>query len=272
MSASTDLETVRVEGSGPIRHLVLNRPEVHNAVNAQLVADVYEACLALDSDPAVRAVIVRGEGPSLCSGADLGQRAGSTLDAMLASKQGARMYDTLMHLNPITIAVCHGYMIGGGAVLPAACDFRVGGPSVSLTLNEVSIGFNLTWHSLPALVNLVGPHRAKEMLILGRTYGVAELEGFGFFTEVVAADSDLLPAAQRLAQAVANQPPVPVTASKASINAQAMPLGRAIQHLDHIAVGYMGKSTSSRTARGSYFDRTSAADEAPGRSLDWSDD
>ena len=246
-------ETVRVEGDGPVRHLVLNRPEVHNAVNAQLVADVHAACLEIDADPSIRVVIFRGEGKSFCSGADLKQARGSSLDAMLGSKHGARMYDTLMHLNAITVILCHGYMIGGGGVFPAACDFRIGGPSVSLTLNEVGIGANLTWHSVPALVNLVGPHRAKEMLILGRTYGTDDLDAMGFFTEVVADDSDLIAAGERLADQIVRQPPVPVTVTKASINAQAMPLGRAVQHMDHVAVGYMGKSDSSRTARQTYF-------------------
>jgi enoyl-CoA hydratase/carnithine racemase len=232
---------------------VLNRPSVHNAVNPQLVADVHAACLFIDRDPAIRAVVLRGEGKSFCSGADLKSPRVSSLEAMLGSKNGARMYDTLLHLNAITIAVCHGYMIGGGAVLPAACDFRIGGPSVQLTLNEVSIGFNLTWHSVATLVNLVGPHRAKEMLILGRTYGVGELERFGYFTDVVDDDGGLIPAAERIAAEVVNQPPVPVTVSKASINAQAMPVGRAVQHLDHVAVGYMSKSESSRTARRTYF-------------------
>jgi len=150
--------------------------------------------------------------------------------------------------------LCHGYMIGGGAVLPAACDFRIGSPTVNLTLNEVSIGFNLTWHSLPALVNLVGAQRAKEMLILGRTYNMADLNEMGYFTDVVADDEALILAGERLADEVVKQPPVPVTVTKASINAQAMPLGRAIQHMDHLAVGYMGKSDNSRVARNTYFD------------------
>lgn len=247
------LETVRIDGDGPVRHLVLNRPQVHNAVNPQLIADVHTALVALDTDTSVRVVILRGEGKSFCSGADLRSPRATSLGAMVNSKAGARMYDTLLHLNPITIALCHGYHIGGGAVLPAACDFRIGGPSVSLTLNEVSIGFNLTWHSLPVLVNLVGPHKAKEMLILGRTYGLEQLDAMGFFTETVADDAELVPAAERLAAEVVRQPPVPVTVSKASINAQAMPMGRAIQHLDHVTAGYMGKSESSKTARLTYF-------------------
>ncbi len=249
-----EFETVRIDGEGPVRHLVLNRPEVHNAVNGQLVADTHAAVSLLDADSSVRVVIVRGEGKSFCSGADMKQPRMSPQDAMLASKQGAKMYDALLHLNPITIALCHGYMIGGGAVLPAACDFRIGSPTVNLTLNEVSIGFNLTWHSLPALMNLVGPHRAKEMLILGRSYDLNQLDGYGYFTEMVNDDAALVPAGEELAAQVVNQPPVPVTVTKASINAQSMPLGRSIQHMDHVAVGYMGKSDSSRTARTSYFD------------------
>ncbi len=249
-----EFETVRVDGDGPVRHLVLNRPQVHNAVNAQLVADLQAACSAIDGDSNVRAVIVRGEGKSFCSGADLRQPRLSSLDNMLGSKAGARMYDTLLHLNAITIALCHGHLIGGGAVLPAACDFRIGSPSLRLTLNEVSIGFNLTWHANATLVNLVGPHRAKEMLLLGRTYDLETLEKFGFFTDSVEDDAALIAAGERLAAEIVNQPPVPTTVSKASINAQAMPMGRALQHLDHVAVGYMSKSENSRLARQTYFD------------------
>ncbi len=251
--AVIELETVRIEGDGPVRHLVLNRPEVHNAINAQLVQDVLEACLVIERDTSVRVVIVRGEGRSFCSGADIKQPRLDPIDNMAGSKAGARTYDTLLHLSAVTIACCHGYMIGGGAVLPAACDFRIGSPSLSLTVNEVSIGFNLTWHSTATLVNLVGPHRAKEMLILGRTYDLAQLDKWGFFTEVVDSDDELVPAAERLAAEVTNQPPVPVAASKASINAQAMPVGRSVAHLDHVAVGYMGMSENSRLARQTYF-------------------
>jgi enoyl-CoA hydratase len=252
-TAPMQFETVRLDGTGPVRHLVLDRPRVHNAVNAQLVADVYHACLEVEADPAVRVVIVRGDGPSFCSGADLKAPRLSTTGAMVNSKNGARMYDTLLHLNAVTIAACHGHLIGGGGVLPAACDFRIGAPSVQLCLNEVSIGFNLTWHSLPVLVDLVGAARAKEMLILGRTYTCAQLDRWGFWTEVVDDEAELVPAAERLAAAVVRQPPAPVTASKASINAQALPVARAVQHMDHLAVGLMSRLDNSRIARETYF-------------------
>ena len=82
---------------------------------------------------------------------------------------------------------------------------------------------------------------------------MAELNEFGYFTATVDGDDDLIPAAEELALEVLNQPPVPVTVTKASINAQAMPVGRAIQHMDHLAVGYMGKSDNSHVARTTYF-------------------
>jgi len=248
-----ELETVRLDGEGPVRHLVLNRPRVHNAVNAQLVADVHQACLAVDADPSIRVVILRGEGPSFCSGADLKAPRATKAEAMTGSKNGARMYDTLLNLNAVTIAACHGYLIGGGAVFPAACDFRIGAPTVKLTLNEVSIGFNLTWHSLPVLINVVGAQRAKEMLLLGRTYGYRQLDAMGFFTEIVESEGDLVPACERLAAEVVRQPPVPTTVSKSSINAQSLAHARAIQHMDHVAVGFMNFSQNSRTARETYF-------------------
>ena len=98
-----ELESVRIDGEGAVRHLVLNRPEVHNAVNAQLVRDMHEAVRWLDGDASVRVVIVRGEGKSLCSGADLKQDRTSSQDTMLGSKHGATMYDALMHLSLIHI-------------------------------------------------------------------------------------------------------------------------------------------------------------------------
>ncbi len=249
-----ELETVRVEGDGPIRHLVLNRPAVHNAVNPQLIADVTTAAAALDRLRDVRVVILRGEGKSFCSGADLKVPRMNTTESIDMSKAGARMADLLTNLSPITIACMHGYCIGGGAVLPATCDFRLAASSTSLTINEVSIGFNLTWHTIPAVIQLVGPARAKEMIILGHTYGAEQLLDYGFVNEVVAEDA-LLARATELAEEIARQPAWPTFSTKASINAYAKALDRSIHHLDHLSAALMGHSENSRIARETYFSK-----------------
>ena len=136
------------------------------------------------------------------------------------------MADILTNLSPITIACLHGYCIGGGAVIPAACDFRIAGKSTSLTINEVSIGFNLTWHTIPAVIHLVGPARAKEMIILGHTYKAAQLLDYGYVNEVVD-DAEVLPRAEALAGEICNQPPFPTFATKQSINACTRALDRS---------------------------------------------
>jgi len=246
-------ETIRVEGDGPVRHLVLNRPKVHNAVNAQFIDDVTQACISLDRLRDVRVVIVRGEGKSFCSGADLKALEVNTSTTIDRSRAGARMADILTHLSPITIACMHGYCIGGGAVLPAACDFRLAARSTQLTINEVSIGFNLTWHTIPAVVQLVGPARAKEMILLGHTYDAGQLLDYGYVNEVTDDDA-LLPRALELAAEICNQPPWPTYSTKASINAYAKALDRSVHHLDHLSTALMGRSENSRIARTSYFD------------------
>jgi enoyl-CoA hydratase/carnithine racemase len=165
------------------------------------------------------------------------------------------MADVLTHLSPITIACLHGYCIGGGAVLPAACDFRLAAESTELTINEVSIGFNLTWHTIPSVVQLVGPARAKEMIILGHTYRPQQLLEYGYINEVLG-DAELLPRALQLAEEICNQPPWPTFSTKASINAYAKALDRSVHHLDHISTALMGRSENSRIARETYFDKS----------------
>ncbi len=121
-------------------------------------------------------------------------------------------------------------------------------------MNEVSIGFNLTWHTIPAVVQLVGPAKAKEMIILGHTYGAETLHDYGFVNEVVAEDR-LLDRAFELADEICRQPPWPTFSTKASINAYAKALDRSIHHLDHISTALMGHSENSRIARETYFSK-----------------
>ena len=248
-----EFETIRLEGDGPVRHLVLNRPEVHNAISPTLVKEVRDACLMVDDDPNVRVMILRGEGKSFCSGADLKVPRASSAGRMIGSKQGARMFDILTNLNAITIACCHGHMIGGGGILAAGCDFRIGSPTMKVCLNENSIGANLTWHSIPAMIQLVGPTKTKEMLIFGRTYGSDAMTEFGFLDQTVDGDDELVAAAEAMAAEVVAQPPVPVTMTKASVNAWTKALDRSVQHMDHVAVGFTTKSENSSIAMSTYF-------------------
>jgi enoyl-CoA hydratase/carnithine racemase len=249
-----EFDTLRIEGDGPIRHVILNRPHIHNAINEQFIRELTEACIALDSVRDVRVVILRGAGKSFSSGADLNALAPNASGWIDNARAGERMYDLLTNLAPITIACMHGYCIGGGAVLPAACDFRLAATSTSLTINEISIGFNLTWHTIPAIVQLVGAPRAKEMILLGHTYSAAQLLDYGFVNEVVDDDA-LLQRALELADEICKQPPWPTFSTKASINAYSKALDRSVHHLDCLSTALMSHGENSRIARETYFNR-----------------
>ena len=244
-------ETLKIEGEGPILQLVLNRPEKLNAISNQMLKDIVDASFYLDSLPDCRSVILRGEGRSFSAGADLSEgitHGGSSGQMMARSKMGARAVDALTEVNAITIAALHGHVIGGAACLAMACDFRIGATSTQVSIRESSLGISLSWHSIPNVVHLVGPTRAKEMIYFGEFYSAEKMLEYGFLEEVVDAKM-LLETAEKLAAKVVAQPPLPLTLSKSTINAVVKAMDRAICNLDEVGVTFTGKSHDSEIAR-----------------------
>lgn len=248
-------ETMKLVGDGPVRHLVFNRPKVHNAVNRRFLRDVVQASLHIETLQDCRVVIVRGEGPSFCSGADLKEglvNQGQPQEMMGRAKDGARAIQSLGDVQPITIAAVHGNAIGGGAMLAMACDFRIATTTAKLSVREVSLGISLSWQSIPNVVNLVGPSKAKEMILFGDTYDAATMERYGVYDQVVP-DDKLLSAADALAARVMAQAPLPVAMTKASINAYVHALDKAVFHADAVGLTLTGRSKDAATAKEAFF-------------------
>jgi methylglutaconyl-CoA hydratase len=137
-------ETVEIERDGALAWVWMNRPEVHNAFNARLIADLAAACRELESDPAVRVVILGGRGKSFSAGADIHwmKAAGEAgeeenfRDAMAL----AEMLRTLAELGKPTIARVHGAAFGGGMGLACACDICVVSEAAVFATSEVRFG------------------------------------------------------------------------------------------------------------------------------------
>ncbi len=253
-------ETLKLEGSGPVLRIVLNRPAVHNAINRQVLQELLDVCMEIERRPDCRCVILRGEGPSFSSGADLKEgmtRRGDAGGMMLWAKGGARVVDALTDLTPVTVAAVHGYAIGGGACLAMACDFRIAAESAQVSIRESRLGISLSWHSIPNVVHLVGPSRAKEMVMFGEMYSARTLLDYGFFDRVVPED-ELADAALALAEKVVRQPPLPVLMTKASINALVKSHDRAVFHLDEAGVALTAGTRDAQEAA-----RTVFSDETP---------
>ena len=256
-----DWQTIKIEGEGEVLHLVLNRPGMHNAINQQLLQELLVACATIEAQGDCRCVIVRGAGPSFSSGADLKEgrfstrmaHGDSTGQALHRARLGSKVINALGDLTPVTIAAVHGHAIGGGACLAMACDFRIGAEGASVAIRESKLGLSLSWHSIPNVVHLVGPSRAKEMIMFGEPHPARQLLEWGFFNELVP-ESELISAAEALAAKVVRQPPIPVQMTKASVNALVKALDRSIFHLDAPGVTLTSRTRDAAKARAAFFE------------------
>ncbi len=225
---------------GAVATLTLNRPERRNAITAEMMEKLEEASLELARDEAARSVVFRAEGADFSVGADLrampSERArdrpqGSMLTRRRNAELGSRLMRAMQEIPQPTICAIQGIATGAGACIASACDFRIGAQDARIGYGEVKIGINLMCNAAPICVHLVGPARAKQMIMSGRLFDAATLERWGFLDRVVAAE-DLDSEARAMAEEYAGLPPVAVQMIKRSINQIAGALDRAIMHMD----------------------------------------
>ena len=223
------LETVRadldpsVEGLGTI---TLTRPDRLNAMGATMLRELVEAARWFDRRLAVRVVIVRGEGRAFSAGADLRDPPSAPGDEGTAGwaarreagQRGLRMANAIEQMRAITIAQVHGYAVGGGLVLVAACDLRVATDDAQFFIPEVELGVPLAWGGIPRLVREIGPALTKELVITCRRFGAPEAKSIGFLNRVVP-PSRLETETLELAQQVLAMPAGPVIMTKDHVNA-----------------------------------------------------
>src|SRR5882672_7375633 len=134
---------VEVERDGAVARLWLNRPEVHNALSAELGAELAAAFHAAAHDDSLRVVVLGGRGPSFCAGADIGAMkasANATYDANLAeARRLAAMFSALADLQKPVVGRVHGGVYGGGVGLCCACDVVVASDDAKFGLTEVRL-------------------------------------------------------------------------------------------------------------------------------------
>ncbi len=222
---------------GPVATVTLNRPGKLNALSVELMDEIRVCAEKFRDDTDTRVVIFAGAGKHFCAGADLSDPArAALLDAPLierrrATQLGQRMIRALLEIEQITIAAIHGVCLGGAACIATALDFRLGAEGCTAGYPEIDLGINLSWFGLPLCVRLVGPARAKRMVILGQKEPAATLLQWGFLDEVVPA-AELLPRARALAAQYAAKPPMAAQMIKRSVNAISGALDQAVMHLD----------------------------------------
>lgn len=231
----SEYEFLELDRTGAVTTIWLNRPDKFNALSVELMSEIEQVARSFLGDETTRVVVFRGHGKHFSAGADLKPDRSAAPSPLVMRRRdsglGARMIRAIMEIDQVTIAGIQGAALGGAACIATACDFRIGSDDCFCGYPEVNLGMNLMWQALPLCVHLIGPARAKRMIMLGANENAATLENWGFLDEVVARE-DLDQAVEKMAKAYAAQPPVAVQMIKQSINAVSSALDRAIMHMD----------------------------------------
>ncbi len=171
--------------------VTMNRPDVRNAFNDEVIAELTAMFLALGEREDVRAVVLAGNGPAFCAGADLNwmkRMAGYTREENLADAAGlARMLEVIYRCPKPTVARIQGDVYAGGTGLVAACDMAVAVDTAQFCLSEVRIGLIPATIS-PYVVRAMGARAAHRWFLTAERFSAAEAHRIGFIHEAVPAD------------------------------------------------------------------------------------
>jgi methylglutaconyl-CoA hydratase len=208
-----------LEREGAVARLRLNRPELHNAFDAGLIAALTAALEGLGRDAAVRVVVLEGAGASFSAGADLNWMRGMAGATEAENRDDAlalaRLMRTLDELPKPTIARVHGAAFGGGVGLVACCDIAIGVPEARFGLTESRLGL-LPAVISPYVVAAIGARQARRWFASAELFDAAEAQRIGLLHAVV--DADALDAAvQRQAELLLKAGPIAAASAKALV-------------------------------------------------------
>ena len=184
------LETVIYEKEENVALIKLNRPQVLNAENIQLVIDLVAALREAGNDPEVKAVMMKGEGRAFCAGADLKEFAAPKPDEVRIP-HGKREQDICALMRDIrkpVVGAVHGYAVGFGFELALACDVRIVAEGTRFRFTEATLGATVTTGGLWMLPRIVGLGKAKELVLGADWVDAQEAYRIGLANKVVPAD------------------------------------------------------------------------------------
>jgi enoyl-CoA hydratase/carnithine racemase len=225
-------DMLKVETKGKVRLLTLNRQEVRNALNDQMVEALMEAVFAADHDPEVYVIAVTGAGTAFCSGADL-------RNARDAADQGRPFYgplhgvrrsicEVMMDSRKPTLAIVNGPAMAGGFELALSCDMMIAADTAFFAVPEAKRGRGAHFASV-ALPQMVPPAIAMEWLYTGRRIQAAEMERWGLVNRIVPA-AKLMEEAMTFLEDVISSAPLSLQRLKLTYRkTQGMPLHTGIR-------------------------------------------
>ena len=210
------VELVTEDGLATVR---LNRPDRYNALGARIVEELGEALDEVEGTGEARVMILTGAGEkAFCSGVDLKERAAMDADERWAHNRALNTFaERLARLQVPTIVALNGLAFGGGLEITLACDFRIAVEGATFSLPEVGLGIIPGAGGTQRLPRLIGPTRAKEMILTGRRIDAATALEIGLVAKVVP-PSELMQEAQLLAEEISANSPFALAHAKAAVD------------------------------------------------------
>jgi enoyl-CoA hydratase len=212
--------TLLFELTDGIARVTVNRPDKLNALNAIVIAELGDAVTRIETDSAVRGVIVTGAGTkAFVAGADIAELAAqSPVEGKARATAGQRVFRRLEQCGKPVIAAVNGFALGGGCELAMACHIRIAGDQAKFGQPEVKLAIGPGYGGTVRLPRLVGKGRALELLLTGRTIDSDEALRIGLVNRVVPSDR-LLAEAEALLRSILENGPLAVRACLEAVDA-----------------------------------------------------
>ncbi|MGO4552052.1 enoyl-CoA hydratase-related protein [Lysobacter sp. 2RAF19] len=210
-------DSLQLLREGALARLRLARPQLHNAFDAALIADLTAALEEIGADPGVRVLVLEGDGASFSAGADLNwmreMGAASEADNRADSLKLARLMRTLDQLPKPTIARVHGAAFGGGVGLVACCDIAIASANATFGLTEARLGL-LPAVISPYVIAAIGARQARRWFATAERFDANEAHRIGLVHQVVADEAALDAAVRQQVTLLMQAGPVAASTAK----------------------------------------------------------
>lgn len=249
------MKYLQIKKQDSIAIVSLNRPESMNALSIDVLKEICSLREYFRQDLDTRVVIFTGEGENFSAGADLKEKAQlSTKLESWRNNFGKPAIKSILDIDQITIAAVNGYCLGGAACIASACDFRVASEKAILGYPEINLGINLNWLGLPLAVRLIGPAKAKKMVISGENENAETLLSWGFYDEICDSDQ-LMERSLEMANLYASKSPIAAQMIKRSVNNLVYKNDESIMHMDYDQTLLTHETKDRREAVTAFFEK-----------------